>query len=206
MEDRCDLKTEKRKMTSKQIAKIGILGAVSGLLMLLEFPLFFAPSFYQIDFSEVSVLVGTFALGPVAGVLIEAIKILVKFIFKGTLTAGVGEFANFLIGACLIVPAGIIYKRKKNMANAIIGMLVGTLFMTLVGALVNYYVLIPAFSKALNTPIQVFIDMGTAINSKITTLWDLILLTNVPFNLVKGLVTSILVFLLYKRISPILHK
>ena len=197
---------ETKLMTTKNMAKMGILGAVAGLLMLLEIPLPFAPSFYEIDLSEVSVLLGAFAMGPVAGIIIEAIKILINLVITGTTTAGVGELTNFIVRCCLAVPAGIIYKKNKNIKNALIGMLVGIICMTVVGAILNYYMLIPFYAKAYGLPIETIIAMGTKVNPKINTLWDLILLANVPFNIIKGVLSSLLTFLLYKRLSPILHK
>ncbi len=193
-------------MTTRNMAKMGILGAVAGVLMLLEIPLPFAPAFYEIDLSEVAVFLGTFAMGPVAGIIIEAVKILVNLVITGTATAGVGEFANFLIGCCLVVPAGIIYKRKKNIKNAIIGMLVGIVSMTVAGALLNYFLLIPTYAKAFGMPVEAIVEMGTKINPNINSLWDLILLANVPFNLLKGVLSGVITFLIYKKLSPILHK
>ncbi len=193
-------------MTTRNMAKMGILGAVAGVLMLLEIPLPFAPAFYEIDLSEVAVFLGTFAMGPVAGIIIEAVKILVNLVITGTATAGVGEFANFLIGCCLVAPAGIIYKRNKNIKNAIIGMLVGIVSMTVAGALLNYFLLIPVYAKAFGIPVEAIVEMGTKINPKINSLWDLILLANVPFNLLKGVLSGVITFLIYKKLSPILHK
>ena len=193
-------------MTTKNMAKMGILGAVAGLLMLLEIPLPFAPSFYEVDLSEVAVLLGAFSMGPVAGVIIEAIKILINFVITGTATAGVGELANFIVGCCLIVPAAMIYNKNKRIKNAIVGILVGIFAMTLVGAILNYYILIPVYASAFGMPIETIVAMGTKLNSNIDSLWDLILLANVPFNIIKGILSGLITFLLYKRLSPILHK
>ncbi|MDD2261500.1 MAG: ECF transporter S component [Clostridia bacterium] len=193
-------------MTTKNMAKMGILGAVAGLLMLLEIPLPFAPSFYEVDLSEVAVLLGAFSMGPVAGVIIEAIKILINFVITGTATAGVGELANFIVGCCLVVPAAIIYNKNKRIKNAIVGILVGIFAMTLVGAILNYYILIPVYASAFGMPIETIIAMGTKLNPNIDSLWDLILLANVPFNIIKGILSGLITFLLYKRLSPILHK
>ena len=117
----------KQRSNTKVIAKVGVLAAVASVLMLLEFPLWFAPNFYELDFSEVPVLLGTFALGPGAGAMIELIKILINFVLNGTDTGGIGEFANFLIGCSFIVPAGFIYKKHKTFKTAIFGLIVGTL-------------------------------------------------------------------------------
>ena len=134
-----------KKMGVRAVVQIGMLAAVAVILMLFEIPLPFAPSFYKIDFSEVPVLVGCFAMGPVAGALIELVKILLNFVLTGTSTAGVGEIANFVIGCALCVPAGIIYRRNRTRKNALIGMATGTILMTVLGCFVNAYVLLPAY-------------------------------------------------------------
>lgn len=126
--------TNERTHTSSKtriLAQIGMLGAISVVLMLFEIPLPFAPAFYEIDFSEVPVLVGCFAMGPVAGAAIELIKILLNFAINGTITAGVGELANFLLGCSFVVPAGIIYRKMHTRKGAIIGMATGTVLMTI---------------------------------------------------------------------------
>lgn len=196
----------KQRGSTKTIAKIGVLAAVATVLMLLEFPLWFAPSFYELDFSEVPVLLGTFALGPVAGIAIEFIKILINFVLNGTDTGGIGELANFIVGCSFIVPAGYIYKHKKSFATAIIGLVVGTLALAAVGSMMNYYLLLPVYSKIYGAPIQAFIDMGNVINPAITDLKTLVLYAVVPFNLFKGIVVSSITLLIYKKISPVLHR
>lgn len=196
----------KQRISVKTLTKIGVLSAVAGVLMLLEMPLWFAPSFYKLDFSEIPVLIGAFALGPVAGMTIEFIKILLNFVLNGTITGGIGELANFLIGCSLIVPAGYIYQKNKTTRNAIVGMFVGTLTLTLVGALLNYYLLLPVFAKVFGAPIQSFIDMGNALNPYIIDLKTFIFYAVVPFNILKGTIVSAFTLLVYKRISPILHR
>ena len=109
----------------RNLVQIGMLGAVSVVLMMFEMPLFFAPSFYKIDLSEIPVLIGTFAMGPVAGMFIELIKVVLHMLFKGSSTAGVGDFANFLVGCAMIVPAGLIYQKKKSKKSAVVGMIIG---------------------------------------------------------------------------------
>ena len=196
----------KQGFSVKALTKIGALSAVAGVLMLLEMPLWFAPSFYKLDFSEIPVLIGAFALGPIAGMTIELIKILLNFVLNGTVTGGVGEIANFFIGCALVVPAGYIYKQNKNTKNAILGMVVGTLVLTVVGALLNYFLLLPVYAKVFGAPIQSFIDMGKALNPYIVDLKTFVLFCVVPFNLLKGIVVSAFTLLIYKRISPILHR
>lgn len=192
--------------TVANMAKIGILSAIAVLLMLLDIPLWFAPSFYKIDLSEIVVAIGAFAMGPVAGIMIELLKILLNLLLNGTDTAAVGEFANFLIGCSFIAPASLIYQHKKNVKNAVIGLGVGTLCMTVVGCAINYFILLPVYSAAFGMPLEQLVAMGTAINGNINTLFTFVLLAVGPFNLFKGILTSILTVLLYKRVSNVLHK
>ena len=188
----------------RTMVQVGMLGAVSVVLMMFEIPLWFAPPFYKIDLSEIPVLIGTFAMGPTAGIFIELIKIVLHLLFKGTSTAGVGDFANFLIGCSMIVPAGIIYKVKKTRGGAVVGMITGTLFMAFVGCFLNAFVLLPAYGKAFGMSVDALIAMGTAVNPSINSLFTFVVLAVAPFNLLKGLIVGVITFLLYKHVSPIL--
>lgn len=187
----------------RTIAQIGMLGAISVVLMLFEVPLPFAPSFYEIDFSEVPVLVGCFAMGPAAGAVIELIKILLNFAINGTVTAGVGELANFLLGCSFVVPAGLIYKKMHTRKGAIIGMVTGTVIMTFLGCFLNAFVLLPAYGKAFGMPIEALVGMGTAVNAHITSLFTFVAFAVAPFNILKGCLDSLIVFLIYKKIRPV---
>lgn len=192
-----------QKIGARTLALVGMLSAVAGVLMTFDIPLPFAPTFYKIDFSEVPVLIGCFTMGPLAGVGIELIKNLLHIVISGTQTAGVGEVANFLIGCAFIVPAGLIYHKKHTRTGALIGMASGTVLMTVIGGLMNAYVLLPVYAKAFGMPLNALVEMGTAINAKITSVSTLILFAVTPFNLLKGVLVSLIVFLIYKKISPI---
>lgn len=196
---------ERNRSKIRMMAQIGMLSAISTVLMLFEIPLPFAPSFYEIDFSEVPILIGSFAMGPLAGATIEFIKILLNFAINGTITAGVGEIANFLIGCSLVVPAAFIYRKKHTRNGALIGMAAGTIFMAVVGCFMNAFILLPAYAKAFGMPIDTLVGMGTAVNKHITDLKTFVLLSVGPFNLLKGVLVSMIVFLIYKKISPILR-
>lgn len=191
------------RISVRTTVKIGMLAAISVVLMLFEIPLPFAPSFYEIDFSEVPVLIGAFAMGPVAGAAIELVKILLNLVITGTDTAGVGELANFIIGCSLCLPAAIIYKRKKTRKGAMIGMVAGTALMVVICCLINAYVMLPAYSAAFNLPIDALVQMGTAINPNITNLNTFVIFAVAPFNLLKAVLVSLIVLLIYKKISPI---
>lgn len=187
--------------TTRMIAFSGMFAAIAAVLMFFEIPLPFAPSFYKLDFSEVPVLIGTFCFGPVTGAVIEGLKILLKFVIKGTSTAGVGELANFAVGCAFVVPAGIVYKVMKNRKGALIGCVTGTLVMIVLGCVINAYVLLPFYANAFEMPIDALIAMGTAVNPAINSLLTFVMLAVAPFNLLKGVLVSLITFLLYKRIS-----
>ncbi|MGI6095617.1 MAG: ECF transporter S component [Lachnospiraceae bacterium] len=194
-----------KRTNVRTLVQVAMLAAVSAVLMLFEFPLpFLAPSFYELDFSEVPVLVGAFSMGPLAAVVIELIKILLNFVLNGTITAGVGELANFLMGCAMVVPAGLIYRRRKTRKNAMIGMAVGVVCLAAVSCILNGMVLLPAYGKAFGMPVDVFVDMGAAIIPAIHNMITFCLFCVVPFNVLKGVLVSLITLLLYKRISWIL--
>ena len=190
---------------TRTIVEIGMLGAIATVLMLFEFPLpFIAPPFYEIDLSEVPVLVGAFALGPMAGATIELIKILINLLINGTNTAFVGEIGNYILGCSFVVPAALIYKHKKTKTNAVISMIVGTITMTVFGCFLNAYVLLPTYAAAFGMPIDAIVGMGSAINANITNVMTFVVMAVAPFNIIKGVVVSVITLLIYKHISPIL--
>ncbi len=192
---------------TRTITQIAMLGAVAGVLMNFEFPIpFLAPSFYQLDFSEIPVLVGTFAMGPVAGMLIELVKILLHLVTKGTMTAGVGDAANFLFGCAYVVPAGLLYRYRhvKSRKHALAGMAAGTALTTILACFMNAFVLLPAYGKAFEMPVEAFIEMGSAVHSSVNSLLGFVALIIVPFNLFKYILTSVIVFFIYKRIRVVL--
>jgi len=195
---------DEKILSTRKIAMIGMFSAIAAILMLLEIPVPFAPSFYKLDFSELPALIGTFAFGPVAGVFIELIKIILKLLIKGTSTAFVGELANFAVGCGLLLPASIIYLFKKNKKTAIIACVAGTLFMTIVGTTFNALYLLPKFAEMYGMPMEAIIGMGTAINPAITSVTTLVMFAVAPLNLLKGTSVSVITILIYKKLSPIL--
>ena len=175
-----------RILTTRKMAMIGVFSAVAMVLHIFDFPVFFAPPFYKLDFSELPALIGTFAFGPVAGVMIEFCKIVLKLFIKGTSTAFVGDLANFVIGCSFILPASIIYMFKKTKKNAIVASATGTMIMTVFGTMFNAIYLLPAFASLYGMPLDVIVGMGTAINANITNVTTLVLFAVAPMNLLKG--------------------
>lgn len=194
-------KSTGKKMALSTLTKIALLAAVAGVLMLFEAPLWFAPSFYKLDLSELAVMVGALSMGPAAGAMIELIKILLNFVLNGTITGGVGEFANFLIGCSFVVPAAWIYRRQRNIKGMMLGMAAGIVCMVLLGSVINYYILLPVYATVFGQPLEFFIQMGNALNPAIVDLKTFILFAVAPFNLLKGIIISALTFLLYRKLG-----
>lgn len=191
---------KKRKLTVRWMVTVAMLSAVAEVLMQLRIVVPFLPSFYKIDFSELPIMICAFALGPVAGAVSELIKILLNFLINGTDSIGVGELANFLVGCSFVLPASIIYTRHKTKKNAIIGLGVGTAVCIAAGAILNAYVLLPAYAAAFGGMDNI-IGAGTKVNKGISSLGTFILLATVPLNLIKCLVSGVLSVLLYKPLS-----
>ena len=190
----------------RKVAMIGMFSAVAMILMLFDFPLPFATGFYKLDFSELPILVGTFAFGPAAGVMMEFVKILLKLFIKGTSTAFVGDLANFVVGCSFILPASVIYTFRKNKKNAIIACVAGTLIITLFGTFFNAVYLLPAFAKLYGTPMETLLAMGSEVNplAKEGDIVSFVAACVAPMNLIKGLSVSIVTLLIYKPLSPII--
>lgn len=194
----------KEYLTLKNISVVAILGALGATLMLFDFPIFVAPSFYKFDLGDLPCLLGAFALGPVGAFFIQVIKILVKLLLKPTSTAFVGEFAAFICSTAYCVSAANIYQFNKTRKTAIIAMIVGSLFMTIISCLANYFIIIPAYVKMYNIPLETIISMGQAIFPIIKDKLGFVLCCVLPFNLIKALIIDVLTFVLYKHISPLL--
>ncbi|WP_139905662.1 ECF transporter S component [Clostridium thermarum] len=172
------------------LVKLSLLAAISVVLMYLEFPLLPAFPWLKIDGSDLPALIGSFAFGPITGVAIEALKNVLIILIKGTETAGIGQLANFIIGATFVGTAGMIYKYKKTRTNAIISMAVATVVMSIIGIFANIFILIPLYMPGMSSA-----DLMNYVTKGI-----------VPFNLIKGLGVSIITLLVYKRISVIINR
>lgn len=190
---------------AKFLTRVGVLSAVAFVLMYLQFPIaMLFPAFLQFDVSEIPALLGTFSMGPLAGVVIALIKNVLVYLIRGSFTGGVGELSNFIISAAWMIPVGLIYQKAKTKKNAVKGMIVGGLTMIVVAALSNYFIIIPLYAKIM--PIEAIIAMGAAVNPAISNVEMLILLGVTPFNIFKVTVVSLLTGLIYKKVSPVLHR
>lgn len=194
-----------RILSTRKITMIGLFSALAVILHIFDFPIpFIAPGFYKLDFSEIPALVGTFAFGPVAGVMIEFCKILLKLVIKGTSTAFVGDLANFVIGCSLILPASIIYMFKKTRKRAVLSCIAGSVIMTVFGTAFNGVYLLPAFSALFGMPMEAIIGAGAEINGNIHNVTSFVCFAVAPINIIKSVAASGVTLLIYKPLSPIL--
>ena len=187
---------------ARRITIISICSAIATILHVLDFPLLFiAPEFYKLDFSELPVLLCGFYLGPSATVACEGLKILLKLLLKSTSTAFVGDFANFVVGCSFVLPATIWYHLHKSKHSAIIGLVLGTVSMAVLGSAFNAIYLLPKFSQLFGLPLESIIAMGSKIHSSIHSVPTFVMLCVAPLNVIKGVMVSIPTMLLYKRVA-----
>ena len=183
------------------MTRCGILAAMAVILYYIEIPVV---AFYKLDLSTLPAILAGFAMGPLPGVAVVVIKNLVHML--GTSTACVGEMADIIMSSCFIIPASLIYRRRKDRKSAVLSMAVGTVLMTIAGVLVNYFILIPAYQTLMHLPLEVIVGMGTKVWSYIDNTVKLVIFITAPFNILKGAVLSVVTYLLYKRVSPLLHQ
>ena len=194
---------EKRSVTkARRVCIIAICAALATVLHMLDLPLpFLAPGFYKLDFSELPVLLCGFYLGPCATVVCEAIKILLKLLLKSTSTAFVGDLANFVVGCSFVLPATIWYHLHKSKHSAIIGLILGTVCMSVFGTAFNAVYLLPKFAELYGMPLDTIIGMGAAIHPGVNNVTTFVVMCVAPLNVVKGTMVSVLTLLLYKRVA-----
>ncbi|MGH4051838.1 MAG: ECF transporter S component [Clostridium sp.] len=188
-----------------RLIKISLLSVMAFLLMYIELPIPIFPEFLKIDISDLPALLGAFALGPIAGVMIELFKNLLHGLLA-TKTAFVGELANFLVGGVLVFISGYIYKAKKSKGGAIIALVTGVVCMSIFAAVLNYFIILPLYQSVLGFKISMVVGAGSIINPNIKDLTSFVIWMIIPFNLFKGVIISAMTLALYKSVSPILHK
>ena len=205
IEKKNGIKFSSDKTKINKLVIMAMFSAVAAVLMYVEFPItFIAPAFYEMDLSEVPVMIGSFMLGPCAGVIMEAVKVLLKLVLKGTSTAFVGDFANFILGCALVVPASVLYHTKKTKKRAVIGLVTGGIVLIVSGVFLNALYLLPKYSQLYGMPVETFIKMGAAINPAISNIFTFVILAVAPFNLIKATVVGVITMLLYKYLSRLI--
>ncbi|MEG0863466.1 MAG: ECF transporter S component [Clostridia bacterium] len=190
----------KALVSTQNLTVISILAAISAVLYMVEIPVVL---FYKLDFSNLPVLLGTFAMGPFAGMLVLLVKDLLGLLHSSS--QGVGEIADFLTALAMIIPAGLIYQKDKSRNSAVLGMAVGAIAASLVGVFSNVYLLVPFYGVVYGMPVAQIVSMGQALVPAVDSLWKFVFMITAPFNLLKWIALSVMGALMYKPLSPILH-
>ncbi len=200
--------TNQRK--THHLAVAAMLTAIAFILQFIEISIPLMPSFVKLDISDLPALLGTFSLGPIYGMAIELVKNIIHLPFG--YSAGVGELSNFLLGAVFALAAGLFYKRRKSRKNALIGSIVGAVAMAVICLPINYFLVYPAYVTIFHMPLEDMIGAYQEILGSIAqiptqnALFNCLLVFNVPFTLFKGALDVVICFLIYKPLSPLLHK
>lgn len=194
------------RYTARYITVTAMLSAISYILMLFDFSLPIIPSFIKMDLSDLPELIGAFAMGPLCGVLICLIKNLFHLIV--TSTGGIGELSNFILGAAFVLPAGLIYKYRKTKKSALVGALTGAVFMGVFSIASNYFIVYPVYYQIF-APAEVIVSAYDAIaenifHTHVDNILQCLVFFNMPFTILKGLISVAITMLVYKPLSPIL--
>lgn len=195
---------KKKRIETKTLIKISLMGALSFLLFQLRFPIPIFPTFLDFDVAEVPAIIAGFSMGPIAGIAVVFIKNLLDL--PKTSTMGVGQLSNFIIGSSYVVTASLIYKYNKTKKGALLGLLAGTVVMVIMGIVSNNFIIIPFYAKVIGVPLHVIVNMGTVANKYIVDMRTLIILGITPFNILKGTSISIVTLLIYKHVSRLLNR
>lgn len=195
-----------RTLSSRALVFIAVLGALSSLLMAFEFPLPFAPAYMKFEISDLPALFAGFFLGPVAGALTEVIKILLKLVLVGSSTAFVGEGMNLMCALAYVLPATIFYHLHRTKCGALTALVTSSLVASVFAVLANRYLAIPMYVRLYKIPLAVILKMAAATNPFVHSLTDFLLLTILPFNLIKYAIVSFLTYMVYKKASLALQR
>lgn len=186
----------------KEMTLIAIMGGLGAILMLVfHTPIPFMPPFMDFDLAAIPELIGGFALGPVAAICIILVKIFVKFLLMGTSSMFTGEIQNFILSCAYVLPAVLIYQKNKKKKSALIGMGVGTIVCAITAVFTNLYIIIPFFANLAGMSTQQIIDGCTAVNPMMKDALTLAIFGIIPFNIIKGVASSLVTYILYKRLS-----
>lgn len=188
-----------------KMVKISILSVLALIFMFIEVPLPIFPSFLKIEVSDIPAVVGAIIYGPLAGVIIELIKNLLHGVLM-TSTGFVGELANFIVGSAFVIPIGLIYNRTNIKFKLLVSAILGVILMVIAAAVGNYFVFLPLYEKVMGWHLDDFVAMGAAINSSITSVKSLVILSIAPFNVLKGVIVSVVITVIIKPLSSIIEK
>ena len=199
------MKTNNREKITK-IAVTGVLSAIAAVLMILDFPVWFAPAFYKIDFSDLPALLGAFLCGPAAGCIIVLIKTLLNLFLNGTVTMYIGELSSLIMSLMLVLPAGLIFKKHNSIRGCVIALATGVVAVTFGSTAINLFLLIPAYCKAFGIDLDAILGMANAVNPAVKSAGGFLMLCVAPFNLMKSGICALLTFLTHKKLGGLLDR
>lgn len=206
MNEKTVLTEEKKKSPKKMIRFItltAILGALSTILQFFEFPVpILIPTFVKMDFSDLPAILAAFLVSPISGAAVCLIKNVIHITTSSSV--GIGELANFLMGICMVLPAGFIYKAKPTKAMAVVAMAVGCVVVAVLSIFINYYIAYPFYMGFM--PLDAIMEQYRELNGSVVTLWDCLIWFNAPFTFIKFLVCSVIVFFIYKPLSKAIKR
>ena len=191
--------------SAKTVAKVGVLSAIAYILMFISIPLPIFPSFLKIDLSDIPAIFGGMSLGPMAGLAIVIVKNFLQGITAST-TGGVGEFANVVIGGSYVLIICLFYRKLKSIKGVVVGGLLGIVAMTIMGCIMNYYIMMPLYAVVYGMPLEQIVQMGTVINPKVTDLMTFVIWMIAPFNILKASIMTAVTLPLFEKIEKILSK
>lgn len=191
----------KQRISTRKIAMTAVMAAVATVLMFISFKVPFMPSFISLDFSDLPALIASFTLGPLSGMAVCFVKNLVNL--TQSMTGGVGELSNFIISSAFVVPGGMIYRKHRNFVSAAVGSVLGAVFMAVLGLFSNYYVVYPIYTNIM--PMEAILGMYKAINPAVENLWGALLMFNLPFTFMKGMISAVVTLMTYKKLEPVIN-
>lgn len=194
------------EFNTRSLVKMAVLAALGAILMLIEVRMPVFPGILKLELGDLPALLGSLAMGPLAGVIIELLKNIMNLLLDFTFTFGVGELSNFIVGSAFVASASIVYQRSRDKRGLLLGLLTGIFCMTLTACFSNYYIVIPAYMKAGGFSLEKIVELFAMANSRITDLRTIIIYAIIPFNLLKSTVVSIVALLIYNKVLPVLHR
>lgn len=188
----------------RNMMQTALLGAMALFLHLWRFPLPFMPPFMDFDLSGIAEMIGAYTMGPLSGFTIIILKNLLKFMIQGTSSGGTGELQNIMLSSVYVLTASLIFRRGgKSRKASLIGMVVGTLVCATTAVFTNMYIIIPFFAKAFGMTMESIVAMVQKVNPYVDSTWKFIALGIIPFNLIKGSVTTLVIYLTYPALMRI---
>lgn len=194
------MKSTKAKLTTQTLCFIGLFGALSTVLMMFKIPVFFAPAFMKLDLAELPAILGSFMFGPLAGVLIVVIKLLLNLLLNGTDSMYVGELSNLVLSSCYVLCASVIYRRNKTKKRAAIALFVSVGITSVAAVISNTFFIFPAYAVVYGLEMDALVSMAGAVNPLVHDTFTMMLWSVFPFNVVKLALVSVLTFLVYKKL------